>query len=179
MNAESIARGLQGRKSGASWLCRCPAHEDRTPSLSIRETDGKLLVHCHAGCDQQAVVDALRGRGLWPQSNLTPAQKHDFTRQRRRDERDMRTARLFGDVAAIVTEECLETLDVADPGRWPLTRLLAALRTEAGILAEYRQWKEIQPKLTRALVAAGRHHGERLEMLMTNYLVMPEARNAA
>jgi hypothetical protein len=46
----------------------CPAHDDRNPSLSIREADGKVLVRCHAGCPQQAVIDALKARGLWEHS---------------------------------------------------------------------------------------------------------------
>jgi hypothetical protein len=43
----------------------CPAHEDSNPSLSIKEVDGKVLVRCHAGCSQVAVIDALKARGLW------------------------------------------------------------------------------------------------------------------
>jgi len=69
MTAETIARELHGRRSGAGWMARCPAHQDRDPSLSIRETDGKLLVHCHAGCDQRDVVAALKTGGLRPQEN--------------------------------------------------------------------------------------------------------------
>src|SRR4051794_17494931 len=66
MNAESIARALGGRKAGGCWTARCPAHDDRTPSLSIQDAaDGKLLAHCHAGCEQQQVIAALRDRGLW------------------------------------------------------------------------------------------------------------------
>src|SRR5205823_4966813 len=43
-----------------------PAHQDREPSLSIRDAnDGKVLVCCHAGCTQDAVITALRARGLW------------------------------------------------------------------------------------------------------------------
>lgn len=44
----------------------CPAHADPTPSFSVKEVDGRVLVHCFAGCDQPAVIDALRERGLWP-----------------------------------------------------------------------------------------------------------------
>jgi hypothetical protein len=47
-------------------MARCPAHDDREPSLSISAgPDGKVLVHCHAGCDQHDVVAALRRRDLW------------------------------------------------------------------------------------------------------------------
>ena len=47
-------------------MARCPAHDDRKPSLSIRDADdGKVLVRCHAGCDQARVIAALRSRGLW------------------------------------------------------------------------------------------------------------------
>lgn len=43
-----------------SWSAQCPAHEDRDPSLSIREaSDGKVLLNCFAGCDVIDVVGAL------------------------------------------------------------------------------------------------------------------------
>jgi hypothetical protein len=39
MKAEPIAEALGGRKAGGGWMARCPAHDDRQPSLSIRDTD--------------------------------------------------------------------------------------------------------------------------------------------
>ncbi len=69
MRAESIARALGGRKAGSGWSARCPAHDDRTPSLSLRETgEGKVLVRCHAGCDQDQVIAQLKASGLWTQN---------------------------------------------------------------------------------------------------------------
>jgi putative DNA primase/helicase len=67
MSAELIARALGGKREGASWLAFCPAHADRKkPSLALCDGDGGIvLVHCHAGCQQAAVIDALRARGLW------------------------------------------------------------------------------------------------------------------
>ena len=66
MSAAELAHALGGRKGGSGWTARCPAHDDRTPSLSIGESaDGKILVKCFAGCEQAQVIDALRDRGLW------------------------------------------------------------------------------------------------------------------
>jgi putative DNA primase/helicase len=64
--AETIAAALGGRKAGGAWMARCPAYDDRKPSLSIRDgDDGRVLVCCHAGCEQERVIAALRSRGLW------------------------------------------------------------------------------------------------------------------
>ncbi len=68
MTAEPIAKALGGRKIGSGWIARCPAHDDRNPSLSLSTgKDGKVLLRCHAGCDQAQLIDALRARGLWDQ----------------------------------------------------------------------------------------------------------------
>ena len=64
-SARELAVALDGRKSGRGWTTKCPAHDDRTPSLSICERGGKVLVKCWAGCSQQEVIAALRARGLW------------------------------------------------------------------------------------------------------------------
>jgi hypothetical protein len=54
------ARECRPRPSGNGWSSRCPAHEDRQPSLSIAEgDDGGALIHCHAGCTTDAVCAAL------------------------------------------------------------------------------------------------------------------------
>lgn len=45
--------------TGGQWSARCPAHEDRSPSLSFRQTEGQTLAHCHAGCDLRDVLAAL------------------------------------------------------------------------------------------------------------------------
>jgi RecA-family ATPase/5S rRNA maturation endonuclease (ribonuclease M5) len=66
LSAEDIARGLGGKKSGDGWSCKCPAHDDAHESLSVSEgRNNQTLVHCHAGCSQEAVMDALRSQGLW------------------------------------------------------------------------------------------------------------------
>jgi CHC2-type zinc finger protein len=49
------------KQTGAGrWIALCPAHEDRAPSLSIREMeDGRVLINCFAGCGAGDVLDAI------------------------------------------------------------------------------------------------------------------------
>lgn len=78
---QTLAASLGGHKVGNSWIARCPAHNDRRPSLSIRDAgNGRVLVHCHAGCSQVAVISTLRARGLW--SDKGPRHRPDCWRQR-------------------------------------------------------------------------------------------------
>ena len=53
------------------YVACCPAHDDKSPSLSLTEVGRKVLFHCFVGCSQTEVIDALRARGLWhkPASN--------------------------------------------------------------------------------------------------------------
>lgn len=51
--------GVVTRRPG-EWISRCPAHDDKDPSLAIRELpDGMLLIHCFGGCSPQAVLGAV------------------------------------------------------------------------------------------------------------------------
>jgi hypothetical protein len=49
------------RKTGPGrWIACCPAHDDKSPSLSIRELeDGRVLLHCHCGCSPADVLAAV------------------------------------------------------------------------------------------------------------------------
>jgi hypothetical protein len=57
---ETLSRLKAVRLSPNGWMARCPAHEDRNPSLSIREGDEKILLHCFAGCTIEAICAATR-----------------------------------------------------------------------------------------------------------------------
>jgi hypothetical protein len=46
-------------KGDGKWLACCPAHDDRSPSLAIKEVDGKILLHCFAGCSVHDIVGVL------------------------------------------------------------------------------------------------------------------------
>jgi hypothetical protein len=106
MTAETIAKALGGRKAGGAWMAFCPAHDDREPSLSIIDGNGgKVLVRCHAGCDQQKVIAALNARGIWQgtdrrhgtliRSEPSPAAKDEPDRDDA--ERTLTALRLWGD----------------------------------------------------------------------------------
>jgi len=68
--AALLSRLDRVRNTGpGQWLARCPAHDDGSPSLSIRETgDATVLVKCFAGCGAADVVAAvgLELRDLFP-----------------------------------------------------------------------------------------------------------------
>ena len=73
MDTEHIAKALGNAKQvNGNWLASCPVaghgrgNGDKNPSLSIKEDNGKLLFHCHDGCDQHSVFDAVRERNLLP-----------------------------------------------------------------------------------------------------------------
>lgn len=62
MDVTDLLSRLQSvRPSGRDrWMARCPSHEDRGPSLSVRAAgDGRILLHCFAGCGAADVVESL------------------------------------------------------------------------------------------------------------------------
>jgi hypothetical protein len=92
-SARDLTAALGGAWHGSYGMVKCPAHDDRSPSLSIRDGDGdRVLVKCHAGCEQDAVLDALKDRGLWPSrdhdkgSIRTPSSSRPPTPKADRDE---------------------------------------------------------------------------------------------
>lgn len=60
-----LSRLHKVKRTGADkWQALCPAHDDRRPSLSIREAeDGRVLLKCWTGCGAAEIVNAL-GLGL-------------------------------------------------------------------------------------------------------------------
>lgn len=59
--AELVQRleGVRDRGHGR-WVAKCPAHQDKSPSLSVRELDdGTVLLHDFGGCDPLSIVQAI------------------------------------------------------------------------------------------------------------------------
>jgi hypothetical protein len=77
------------RKTGRGWTAKCPAHEDRTASLSVTAgDDGRVLLHCFAGC---SATDVVTSAGLSigelfvrrPTSEMTFAERASLREQGR------------------------------------------------------------------------------------------------
>jgi putative DNA primase/helicase len=89
--AEFVTAAIGGTWHGHYGTARCVAHDDRHPSLLLRDGDkpGVILVHCYAGCERSAILDVLRRRGLLGGSSpatlqpAPPAAKRDDGRERR------------------------------------------------------------------------------------------------
>jgi DNA primase len=94
----------QYQRFGKSYKARCPAHEDRKPSLSITDCDRAVLIKCHAGCSVQSIVTVL---GLTMQ-DLFPHRGVDETSRNGRKEKVSSTSnghkRVFKTAAAAVKQ---------------------------------------------------------------------------
>lgn len=90
--AEAVADHLKARPTGRlRWSARCPAHEDRSPSLSISEgRDGRVLVHCFGGCRPEAILKAVGLTFADVQPNSAPLSSAERARLAR--EREAREA---------------------------------------------------------------------------------------
>jgi hypothetical protein len=62
MSIDTLIFRLSGLKEtlNGQYIALCPGHDDRSPSLSVRECeDGRVLLHCFAGCDTGNVLAAI------------------------------------------------------------------------------------------------------------------------
>jgi hypothetical protein len=73
VNAADVAARLDRvTRTHKGFTARCPAHDDKNPSLSLCDgDDGRVLLHCHAGCSFEAIVEAigLEAKDLAPDAN--------------------------------------------------------------------------------------------------------------
>jgi putative DNA primase/helicase len=152
--AEALVAQLGGAWHGNYALCLCPAHDDRSPSLSVRAGDRAVLVHCFAGCAQEDIFAALprsgrRGREAPPIPSRVRAKiDHDYRALARKSWNEAKP--LSGSLAATylasrhIHDESLRLRFVSAAFVGPKTArsfhpaMIAAVEDESGITAIHR-----------------------------------------
>src|SRR5579863_4750004 len=66
--ARDIVTARRGKWYGTYGYIKCPAHDDRNPSCSVRDGEtGVPLVNCKLGCERADIIRALKEEGAWPE----------------------------------------------------------------------------------------------------------------
>jgi len=159
-----IVERLGGEWRRGGGMCRCPAHDDRTPSLSVRPGERRLLFHCFAGCETREVIRALRAlQWLTPELSAGGKEMASTPADPGRRNRGV-AAKLWAQARPIErtpVEVYLRTRglspDVSDLRYHPRTpygrgpqaifrpAMLAAVRDESGLVAVHRTFLDLAP----------------------------------
>lgn len=156
IRARKIVEALGGTWSRSRGMCCCPAHADRTPSLSITLGKRAVLVHCFAGCNNEAVMQGMAKRGV-RLSDLFGAKGEPVSPKLRDEIADRNALRLWSEASILAGSPAERYLlgrgiTVASPDLrfhplMPLgpkgavrflPALVSAVRNDAGVLALHR-----------------------------------------
>lgn len=134
MTLDAFLSQLSGVKQrGARWAAICPAHDDRSPSLSISEGDKGLLLKCWAGCTINEICSA---RGIEPKDlfydSRIDSQAIRVTQERRERKRKDSEAVGFSIDACKQAEHFIESRRGLDISGWSNERLDEELGALAG-----------------------------------------------
>lgn len=171
----ALVERLGGRWSGGGGVCRCPAHDDRTPSLSVRPGQSRLLLHCFAGCAAEDVLRELQAQGLMQASSAEP---FALNREPRRFELSAAALRIWDEARPIrqtPAQAYLESRGLRSDspqlryhartphGPRPATRyrpaLIAAVRDDGGLVGIHRtflDWSAAEVSAARCRSGLGR-----------------------
>ncbi|MXO71815.1 virulence protein [Altererythrobacter buctensis] len=137
-------------------MCCCPAHTDRTPSLSVTLGNKAILFHCFAGCPNAAVMAALgragvRTRDLFDPTRIAVVERHSPDRAKDNARRLWQEARALAKSPAAVYLKSrglaqlpsairyLERTPLGPKGSVKfLPAMLAAVTTDTGLVAVHR-----------------------------------------
>lgn len=166
--ARQIVERLSGIWRQGKGMCCCPAHDDRTPSLSVTLGNTAILFHCFAGCTNADVLAALdragvRTRDLFDPARIAVVERHSPDRATDNARRLWREARALAKspAAAYLQSRGIEHLPSALRflERTPLgptgsvkflPAMLAAVTTDSGIVAVHRTFLDpTRPALAR------------------------------
>lgn len=175
---ESLVRQLNGHWHGSGGMCRCPAHDDRCPSLSVRVGHSRLLFKCFAGCHHHDVLSAIRrldrnavsAKGDGP----LPSSVDEWIAERTRE-----LWRSSEGIGGSLAEKylCNRLIDHPSPalrylGRTPLggraqlrlkPAMLAAITSDSGLLALERTFLEPPGRRARGIGKPRRMFGRPLD----------------
>lgn len=177
VRAQAIVEALGGRWTGQSGSCLCPAHADRTPSLSVRLGERAILFHCFAGCKTEDVMAELRRRRLHDHESLmVPAVRpsRDLSAMARRLWRESLpladspaeaylAARGVSDVSGKLRYHP-KVIYGSGARRRVLPAMIAAVETDLGVIAVQRTFLDLdnllrkplaKPKAALGLLATG------------------------
>ena len=154
--AREIVDSLGGTWRRGRGMCRCPAHDDRTPSLSVGLGRRAILLHCFAGCSNDEVITALGRHGVRP-CELFDGSGEPLAEVPRQETADRNACRLWRGADALRGSPAEAYLlkrgltqfspDLRFHPRTPLgprgavrflPAMLAAVRTDLGVIAVHR-----------------------------------------
>ena len=159
--ARAIVESLDGTWRRDKGMCCCPAHDDRTPSLSVMLGRKAILFHCFAGCSNEDVIAALDRRGVRRQNLFDCSGPVDF--QPKKNLPFSPNARRLWQSASAITGSPAERylaerglMSTSDQlrylGRTPLgprgavrflPAMLAAVTTDIGVIAVHRTFLDV------------------------------------
>lgn len=156
----AIVECLGGRWTPRGGMCRCPAHDDRRPSLSVRPGRSRLLLHCFAGCPAMDILRELERIGAIAPS---AADTRDLPASRGTDGSRSAALRLWSEARSIVGSPaerylvarglCSHSPELrfhprTPDGPSPLTQfrpaMIAAVRDDTGVVAIHRSFIDPQ-----------------------------------
>jgi len=163
--AQEIVDSLGGTWRGKRGMCRCPAHDDRTPSLSVSLGRRAILFHCFAGCPNEKIIAELGRLGIRA-PDLFNGSADPLPERVIEEAADRNACRLWQAAASLPDSAAARYLSnrgirLSSPelrfhGRTPLgpreavrflPAMLAAVRTDVGVIAAHRTF--LDPEMTR------------------------------
>ena len=163
--AREIVEALDGTWSRSRGMCCCPAHDDRTPSLSVTIGVRAILFHCFAGCSNEAILASLDRIGV-KAAELFDGRGEPIAPRTRDDVVNQNALRLWRGASALRDGPAhaylagrqirISSPDLRYHARTPLgpkgsvrflPAMLAAVRNDEGILALHRTF--LEPKTFR------------------------------
>ena len=91
MNLQEVSTYFSGvtRIKDNSFQCKCPVHNDHTASMTVSKGKKGILIHCHAGCETESILEAvgLRESDLFYDSNVKAGLERPPRTQQEKEDR--------------------------------------------------------------------------------------------